>query len=32
MRQLKEDLIHKKIMHTKHAFVENENFDPEEAI
>ena len=32
MRQLKKDPVHKKIMHTKNAFVENDDFDPEEAL
>jgi hypothetical protein len=32
MRQLKKDPVHKKIMHTKDAFVENDDFDPEEAL
>ena len=32
MRQLKEDPVHKKIMHTKDALVENDDFDPEEAL
>ena len=32
MRQLKKDPVHKKIMHTKHALVENDDFDPEEAL
>ena len=32
MRQLKKDPVHRKIMHTKHVFVENDNFDPKEAI
>jgi hypothetical protein len=33
MRQLKKDPIHKKIiMHTKDALVENDDFDPEEAL
>ena len=32
MNQLKKDPVHKKIMQTKEAFVENDDFDPEEAI
>ena len=32
MRQLKKDPVHKKIMHTKDALVENADFDPEEAL
>ena len=32
MRQLKKDPVHKKIMHTKNALVENDDFDPEEAL
>ena len=32
MRQLKKDPVHKKIMHTKDALVENDYFDPEEAL
>ena len=32
MRQLKKDPLHKKIMHTKDALVENDYFDPEEAL
>ena len=32
MNQLKNDPVHKKIMQTKEAFVENDDFDPEEAI
>ena len=32
MRQLKKDPIHKKIMYTKDALVENDDFDPEEAL
>ena len=32
MRQLKKDPVHKKIMHTKDALVENGDFDPEEAL
>ena len=32
MRQLKKDPLHKKIMHTKDALVENDDFDPEEAL
>ena len=32
MRQLKKDPIHKKIMHTKDALVENDDFDPQEAL
>ena len=32
MNQLKKDPVDKKIMQTKEAFVENDDFDPEEAI
>jgi uncharacterized UPF0160 family protein len=32
MRQLKKDPVHKKIMHTKDALVENDDFDPDEAL
>ena len=32
MRQLKKDPVHKKIVHTKDALVENDDFDPEEAL
>ena len=32
MRQLMKDPVHKKIMHTKDALVENDDFDPEEAL
>ena len=32
MRQLKKDPVHKKIMRTKDALVENDDFDPEEAL
>ena len=32
MNQLKKDPVHKKIMQTKLAFVENDDFDREEAI
>ena len=32
MRQLKNDPVHKKIMQTKNAFVDNDDFDPEEAM
>jgi hypothetical protein len=32
MRQLKKDPVHKKIMHTKDELVENDYFDPEEAM
>ena len=32
MNQLKKDPVHKKIMQAKEAFVENDDFDPEEAI
>ena len=32
MRQLKKDPVHKKIMHRKEALVENDDFDPEEAL
>jgi hypothetical protein len=32
MKTLKNDPVHKKIMQTKHAFVDNDDFDPEEAM
>ena len=32
MKQLKKDSVHKKIMHTEDALVENDDFDPEEAL
>jgi hypothetical protein len=32
MRQLKKDPVRKKIMHTKDALVENDDFDPEKAL
>ena len=32
MRQLKKDPVHKKIMRTKDELVENDDFDPEEAM
>jgi hypothetical protein len=32
MRQLMKDPVHKKIMHTKDALVENDDVDPEEAL
>ncbi len=32
MKQLKNDPVHRKIMQTKDAFVDNDNFDPEEAM
>ncbi len=32
MRQLKNDPVHRKIMQTKDAFVDNDDFDPEEAM
>ena len=32
MRQLKKDPVRKKIMHTKDALVENDDFDPEKAF
>ncbi len=32
MKQLKNDPVHKKIMQTKNAFVDNDDFDPEEAM
>ena len=32
MRQLKKDPVHKKIMHRKDELVENDDFDPEEAM
>jgi hypothetical protein len=31
MKQLMNDPVHKKIMQTKNAFVDNDHFDPEEA-
>ncbi len=32
MKQLKNDHVHKKIMQTKDAFVDNDDFDPKEAM
>ena len=32
IQRLKKDPVHKKIMQTKDAFVNNEDFDPEEAM
>ena len=32
MKQLKNDPVHKKIMQTKDAFIDNDDFDPEEAM
>ena len=32
MKQLKNDPVHKKIMQTKDAFVDNDHFDLEEAM
>ena len=32
MKQLNNDPVHKKIMQTKDAFVDNDHFDPEEAM
>ena len=32
MKQLKKDPVHKKIMQTKDALAENDDFDPEEAL
>jgi hypothetical protein len=32
MKQLKKDPVHKKITHTKDTLVENDDFDPEEAL
>ncbi len=32
MKQIKNDPVHKKIMQTKDAFVDNDDFDPEEAM
>ncbi len=32
MKQLENDPVHKKIMQTKDAFVDNDYFDPEEAM
>ena len=32
MKQLKNDPVHKKIMQAKDAFVDNDHFDPEEAM
>ena len=32
MKQLKNDPVHKKIMQTRDAFMDSDDFDPEEAI
>ena len=32
MKQLKNDPVHKKIMQTRQAFMDNEDFNPEEAM
>ena len=32
MKQLKNDLVHKKIMQTRYAFMDSDDFDPEEAM
>ena len=32
MKQLKNDLVHKKIMQTRYAFMGSDYFDPEEAM
>lgn len=32
INQLKKDPIHRKIMHTKKGFIENDDFDPQEAM
>ena len=32
MKQLKKDPVHRKIMQTKDSLVENDDFDPEEAV
>ncbi len=32
MKQLKNDPVHKNIMQTKDAFMDNDDFDPEEAM
>ena len=32
IKQLKSDPVHKKIMQTKNTFVDNDDFDPEEAM
>ena len=32
MKQLKKDPVHNKIMHTKDTLVENDDFEPEEAL
>ena len=32
MKQLENDSVHKKIMQTKNAFVENDDFDPEKSM
>lgn len=32
LKALKKDPVHKKIMHTKDSLVENDDFDPEEAL
>ena len=32
MNQMKKDAIHRKIRYTKKTFIENDDFDPEEAM
>ena len=32
MKQLNNDPVHKKIMQTRDAFMDSDNFDPEEAM
>ena len=32
MKQLNNDPVHKKILHTKNSFVDNDDFDSEEAM
>ena len=32
MKQLKNNLVHKKIMQTRYAFMDSDDFDPEEAM
>ena len=32
MKQLKNDAVHKKIMQTRDAFMDSDDFDPEEAM
>ena len=32
MKQLKNDPVHKKIMQTRDAFMDSDDFDPEEAM